>query len=182
FKLLLDCLSACPVDFATLHARRGTQSYANPIDLNALRLAAETLPFPVIGNGDIWTPADAVRMLSETKVRGLMCGRGAIANPYLFLDIRAALNQDNTCINNRAERQLELQQYTLKLLNEYEQASKKEDLYTGAFKEACAWLDKNPLLGNGLFGAIKRLQSFEDIKAAIARYFKSLSPKASGQE
>ncbi len=71
-----------------LHPRTKKEGYKPPAHWSLIKRAKEILSIPVIGNGDILTPADAKRMVSETGCDGIMIGRGAVINPWIFHEIR----------------------------------------------------------------------------------------------
>jgi len=76
-----------------LHARTAEQHYAGTADWNAIgELKAAVPEIPVLGNGDIWEAADAVRMMRETGCDGVVIGRGCLGRPWLFRDLVEALN------------------------------------------------------------------------------------------
>ncbi len=76
-----------------LHARTAEQHYAGQADWNAIGELKEEVPeIPVLGNGDIWEAADAVRMMRETGCDGVVIGRGCLGRPWLFRDLVEALN------------------------------------------------------------------------------------------
>ncbi len=75
----------------TVHGRTRDQMYAPPADLAAIRAVKETVSVPVIGNGDVFTPEDAKRMLDETGCDHLMVGRAALGRPWIFSQINACL-------------------------------------------------------------------------------------------
>ena len=88
---LLPLFAKHSIDLLTIHGRTVLQMYRGVIRPDLIRLAAENLPCPVLANGDISTSADAVRLLAESKARGVMIGRGAVRNPWIFSQIRAHL-------------------------------------------------------------------------------------------
>lgn len=169
FPLLLDVLCDAPIDFITIHARPRCADYSVPISLNALQQAVNVLPFPVVGNGDVWTPEDAMRML-ETGVRGVMCGRGAIQNPFLFRDIKKLLVGD-TSVADRDERREELHKFTWALRVLLEEHEKKPNRGLGMFKEISVWLSRNPLMPAGFFSGLKRLQHWQDVSQYLLDAF-----------
>lgn len=77
-----------------LHARLASDVHSGPANLDALRRLKAEVSIPVIGNGGVGSAADAIRMLQETGVDGVMVGRGAIGNPWIFSEIASALNHE----------------------------------------------------------------------------------------
>jgi tRNA-dihydrouridine synthase B len=75
----------------TLHARTRTQMFSGKADWDEIARVAEALDIPVIGNGDLETAADIVRMREHTGCAGAMIGRGVFGNPWLFRDGQALL-------------------------------------------------------------------------------------------
>lgn len=79
--------------WVALHARTADQMYAGRADWAAIaRLVEELAPLgvPVLGNGDIWTADDALRMVAETGCAGVVVGRGCLGRPWLFGQLAAA--------------------------------------------------------------------------------------------
>jgi len=76
-----------------LHARTAEQHYSGTARWDAIAaLKASVSSIPVLGNGDIWTAADAVRMVNETGCDGVVIGRGCLGRPWLFEDLADAFN------------------------------------------------------------------------------------------
>ena len=88
FDGLLPIFARHGLDALTVHGRTVAQSYRPPVHYDRIRQAAATLPCPVIANGDVRNAAQAAEILTTTGARGLMIGRGAIRNPWLFAQIR----------------------------------------------------------------------------------------------
>jgi tRNA-dihydrouridine synthase B len=69
----------------TVHGRTRNQYYTGKADWEIIAKVKDAVSIPVVGNGDITEPSDAVAMISQTKCDGIMIGRGAMGNPWLFL-------------------------------------------------------------------------------------------------
>ncbi|WP_431950074.1 tRNA dihydrouridine synthase DusB [Actinacidiphila sp. bgisy167] len=79
------------VTAVALHGRTAAQHYGGTADWEAIARLKEHVPeIPVLGNGDIWSAADAVRMMRETGCDGVVVGRGCLGRPWLFGDLVAA--------------------------------------------------------------------------------------------
>ncbi len=90
FARLLEILAEHNVDALSLHARTVKGLYRSQVDYASIADAARALPCPVLGNGDIDSVEKAQWVLRETGCRGVMVGRGAIRNPWIFRQIREA--------------------------------------------------------------------------------------------
>lgn len=91
FDRLLPVFARHGLDALTVHARTVAQAYRPPVHYDLIREAAAALPCPVLANGDVHSAAQAVDLIASTGSRGLMIGRGAIRNPWLFDQIRQQL-------------------------------------------------------------------------------------------
>jgi tRNA-dihydrouridine synthase B len=76
----------------TLHARSRTQMYAGHANWDEIAAVVEALDIPVIGNGDVWSGTDALRMREHTACAGIMIARGSHGAPWIFTQARAALD------------------------------------------------------------------------------------------
>ncbi len=81
------------VAWVALHARTAAQLYEGQADWSAItRLVEHMKPtgVPVLGNGDIWSGSDGLRMVQETGCAGVVVGRGCLGRPWLFAELKAA--------------------------------------------------------------------------------------------
>lgn len=166
FSEIVQALKDCPLDFITIHARTKQAGYTPGINLKQLAHAVHALPYPVIGNGDIWSIDHAQKMISETGVRGIMTGRGAVQDPCLLRDIR-----DHYTGKEVLPRSKDFYlQFATRLLAEYIKYGNtvnKPDRFLGTFKEFAVWLSKNPIVGSELFQNIKRSTKLVEIQAIL---------------
>jgi tRNA-dihydrouridine synthase B len=89
FDTLLPVYAKHAIDLLTVHARTVAQMYRPGVRYDLIAAAAKMLPCPVFANGNVHNAQQAVALVAETGARGLMIGRGAIRNPWLFDQIRA---------------------------------------------------------------------------------------------
>lgn len=82
---------SCGVSAIAVHGRTREQYYSGKADWDIIRQVKEAVSIPVIGNGDVFTPEDARRLMEETGCDGIMVARGAKGNPWIFKQITAYL-------------------------------------------------------------------------------------------
>ena len=90
----------------TLHPRTTKQQFSGRSNWNYIKEMKEAVKIPVIGNGDVVTANDFMRMKDETGCDAVMIGRGALGNPWIFKAIQAKLNGENfthPSLRDRAE-------------------------------------------------------------------------------
>jgi nifR3 family TIM-barrel protein len=75
-----------------LHGRTVAQAYSGEADWDAIARLVDHVDIPVLGNGDIWEAADAVRMVEQTGAAGVVVGRGCLGRPWIFRDLAAAFS------------------------------------------------------------------------------------------
>ena len=83
---------SCGVSAVAVHGRTREQYYSGKADWDIIRRVKDAVKIPVIGNGDVFTPQDAKRLVEETGCDGIMVARGAKGNPWIFKQITSYLD------------------------------------------------------------------------------------------
>jgi tRNA-dihydrouridine synthase B len=92
------------VDGITIHPRLATQGFGGKADWSLIAAVKNSVSIPVIGNGDIVTPENALAMKKETGCDAVMIGRAAIGNPWLFSQVISLMNGKEKVFPNQTER------------------------------------------------------------------------------
>lgn len=88
FDELLPIFARHSLDLLTVHGRTVAEAYRSEVHYDLIARAVRAVPFPVLANGNIYSAVKAEEVLARTGARGLMIGRGAIRNPWMFEQIR----------------------------------------------------------------------------------------------
>lgn len=88
FDELLPIFARHSLDLLTVHGRTVAEMYRSEVHYDYIARAVEAMPCPVVANGNVHSAKSAEAILAQTKARGLMIGRGAIRNPWIFEQIR----------------------------------------------------------------------------------------------
>src|SRR5438874_987102 len=88
FEELLPIFAKHSLDLLTVHGRTVKEMYRTEVHYDLIAQAVAAVPCPVLANGNVSSPQKAFQVLEHTGARGLMIGRGAIRNPWLFHQIR----------------------------------------------------------------------------------------------
>src|SRR5206468_7501910 len=81
---VLKAAENCGVEALAIHGRTRCDMFSGRADWSVIKQVKENAAIPIMGNGDVFSPADAHRMFQETRVDGVMMGRGVLSNPWLI--------------------------------------------------------------------------------------------------
>jgi tRNA-dihydrouridine synthase B len=158
---LLPLLATAGVDFIVIHPRTVVQEYGGAADHGITARVVAATRIPVIANGDIRSAAAGERVLRLTGAAGLMLGRGAIADPLLFLRLRGEADPAPA----RAERAASLACYLLEMLERYSTLFCGENQVLGKLKKIIAQMD-DPELAKTL-KALRRAGNLRTFRALL---------------
>ena len=152
-----------------MHARTARQMFDGEADWTHLARLKATLGVPVIGNGDVREPEDALRMLAETGCDGVMIGRGATRNPWLFRQIAARLSGGRITEPTLADRR-EL------ILSHFRMVAAREPSTYALHKlrKFTGWYTHGLPHGRQLRQAINQLPDVPSFLAAVEQFFDGL--------
>ena len=101
---IAEIAQACGVDAIALHPRTAVQGFGGRADWSLINVIKDMASIPVIGNGDIVMPEDALRMQNETGCDAIMIGRAAIGNPWIFSQVLALIRGREVTIPDLSQR------------------------------------------------------------------------------
>jgi len=104
------------VDAITIHGRTSAQMYQGVADWDIIKKIKNSVSVPVIGNGDVFSSEDAVKMKNITNCDGIMIARGSQGNPWIFKQVNSALKgQSIQAVSNREKIEMCIRHYELAL-------------------------------------------------------------------
>ncbi|BCU76886.1 tRNA-dihydrouridine synthase [Luteolibacter sp. LG18] len=121
FPRLLEVFSKHAIDLLTIHGRTVEERYQTPVHPDCVKLAVETLPCPVIANGNVVNIPTGLSYIQKTGAAGLMVGRGAIRNPWIFAQLKAAFAGETPPAPTRRD----LLEYAMELYAELAKETKR---------------------------------------------------------
>jgi nifR3 family TIM-barrel protein len=155
----------CGLNAVALHARTREQGYSGDARWEWIAAVKDAVKIPVIGNGDIRTPEDAVAMVEQTRCDAVMIGRTAASNPWIFRQIRQHAD------TGRYDAPTEYDRY--QMIRTYFQMMVDENIHGqgGKMKQFVAWFTHGVPNGTLLRQAVYHAKEGRDILASVDRFF-----------
>jgi nifR3 family TIM-barrel protein len=155
------------VDAVTVHWRTRADGYGGVRDLDVVAAVVDAVDVPVVANGDVVDAASAVETLRQTGAAGLMVGRGAVRDPWVFRRIGAALAGQDEPVVDLAEREALL----LGWYADVAETFATERGAVGRMKKVIRWFADGVPGGEALRDAVWHAEGVVGVTAAVARFF-----------
>ncbi len=147
-----------------LHARTVAQAYSGEADWDAITALVDHVDLPVLGNGDIWEAADALRMVEQTGAAGVVVGRGCLGRPWLFRDLAAAFAGNQVATLPALGEVAAMMRRHAELLCEH----MGEDRGCKEFRKHVAWYLKGFAAGGPMRKSLGLVSSLSDLEGLLA--------------
>ena len=153
----------------TIHGRTRSEYYLGKADLEIIKKVKESVNIPVIGNGDVIDEISAKEMFQKTGVDGIMIGRGAFGNPWIFREIKYYLETGKFLEKPSNKEKLEIIKEHIDLA-----IKEKGDIAIKELRKHIAWYVKGLKNSSEFRNNINKIETRKELEKALEEYFESL--------
>lgn len=154
------------INCVTVHGRTREQQYGGEADWDMIARVKESVGIPVIGNGDIFSAEQAFIKQAAARTDGVMIGRGAMGNPWIFREIRALQQgRESPCVTSEEKKRMLIRHYEMML------ASRPETIAVREMRKHIGWYIKGMKGASRFRAEINRCGKSEQALAMIRQFF-----------
>ncbi|WP_326911032.1 tRNA dihydrouridine synthase DusB [Sedimentibacter sp. MB31-C6] len=153
-------------DLIAVHGRTREQFYTGKADYNIIKEVKNNIKIPVIGNGDIYNPQDALEMVNTTNCNGVMIARGILGNPWLIYNTNSMLNNKGDFYNPTPRDKIEMLIKHINMLKD----ELNEKTAVLEMRKHSGWYIKGMIKSSEIRNKINKITKYEELINLLNRY------------